>query len=136
MAVRIGAADAIDHGGLGRAELHPLGRVRLDGAEELLGAQPGLVVDVVFALELGLEGELADERGLGRAIPPDGDGGLGLVAVAEVEVAGVDLHAREPVRDADPGAAMRSRGAVGTSALQPSNAERATLRVISQSHND
>ncbi len=45
-------------------------------------------MEVVEAMEFGLEGEFADERGLGRAIAPDGDGGLGFEPVAEVEMAG------------------------------------------------
>src|SRR6185369_17931506 len=78
-------SDAVDDGGLGRAEGDPIRRQHLHLAKEILRARLGLLMHRIEAMELGLEGELAGEGGLELPAAPDGDGRLGPEAMAEIE---------------------------------------------------
>src|SRR5262245_51797246 len=78
---------AVDDPCLGCVELHPVASGQLERAEELLRPLLGLVVQLVVALELALERELADQGSLGASIAPDRDVGFGPETVPEVELA-------------------------------------------------
>src|SRR5262245_4130625 len=83
---------AVHDPGLGGVELHPVARGQLQGQEELLRPLLGLVVQFLVALELALEGELADQGRLRPPVAPDGDVGLGAQAMTEMHLADVGQH--------------------------------------------
>src|SRR5262245_57270228 len=92
--VRVGriALQAIDDPGLGRAELHPVARLPLQLLEELPAAVEVQRVELFLALELDLESELADQRPVLAARPPQRHVAHRAEAVAEIELADVLQH--------------------------------------------
>src|SRR5215467_15153631 len=77
--VRLGrvALEPVDDARLGRAQGHPLASVALHGQEELFHAALHLGMQLVLAVELRLEGILADEGSMIAAAPPEGEVVLG-----------------------------------------------------------
>src|SRR5512143_1349320 len=74
----LGRPHAVDDPRLGGAELDPVAHRVLETDEELVGVPARLVVQLVGALELALEGELPDQRLLIGAPPPRPDVGVAL----------------------------------------------------------
>src|SRR5262245_32742564 len=79
------ALEPIDEPGLGSAEGEPIAPGLLQLDEELPTALHRLLVELVPALELGLEGELAAHRMVRAPLAPDGDVRLGGDPPAEVQ---------------------------------------------------
>ena len=73
MTLRRIAFKPIDKPGLGRAEEEPVMSGLLQSDEELLTAVSPFLVDLVAALEFGLERELAAQRMVSAAFAPDAD---------------------------------------------------------------
>src|SRR5262252_4106670 len=64
------ALEAVDQAGLGSAERQPVVSRLLQGDEELLTPLDGLLVEIVPAFELGLEGKFATQRLVHAALAP------------------------------------------------------------------
>src|SRR5215470_12867237 len=79
------ALEPVDEPGLGRAQGEPVVPGLLQRDEELPTALHRLLVQVVPALELGFERELAAQRMVRAPLAPDGDVRIGHDPIAEVQ---------------------------------------------------
>ena len=75
----------IDEPGLGRAEDEPVSTRLLQRDKELLTMLDCLLVDVVPALEFGLERKLAAQRVVSAALTPDADVRVGGDPLAKIQ---------------------------------------------------
>src|SRR5271166_4348746 len=86
------AVESINHRGLGRTELDPLGAIELHFLIEFFGDDQRRFVDLFHLVELALKSEFAGERLFERPATPDRDRGLAFVAVPEMDIAQRVLH--------------------------------------------